>query len=332
MPTQPTATISIVIPTQRRPLGLARAARSALRQTGVAPATLELVIADNDQVPSARSTAELLAAEAPFPVIYVHEPRSGVANARNAALGAASGAFVASLDDDQEAPDGWLAALVDVQARFDADAVFGPVQAWIPAEIVEHRAYFERFFSHLGPAEAGLTVGHTACGNSLVRRAALPDPHRPFSERRNQTGGEDDLLFGAMRAAGARFAWAPAASLFEHPQPERFSLRYTIARAFAFGHGPAVACAVSSPPDWLGVVRWMAIGAAQALAFGLVAAGKWLARAEDRASASDQAARGLGKALWWVNIQFYGHTPSARTLGRNPSARIAVKGAARGGR
>jgi succinoglycan biosynthesis protein ExoM len=324
-----TATISIVIPTQRRPLSLARAARSALRQTGVEHAALELVIADNDQAPSARATAELLAAEAPFPVIYVHEPRSGVANARNAALRAAAGAFVAFLDDDQEAPGGWLAGLLDVQARFDADAVFGPVHASVPAEVVEHRAYFEHFFSHVGPDDAGLNVGHTACGNSLVRRAALPHPHRPFSERRNQTGGEDDLLFGEMRAAGARFAWAPAAGVLEHPQPERFTLRYTIMRAFAFGHGPAVHCAVATPPDWLGVVRWMAIGAAQAFAFGCLAAGKWLVRAEDRASALDRAARGLGKTLWWVNIQFYGHNPSGRARSGDSSARIGLKGAAR---
>jgi glycosyl transferase family 2 len=305
-----TATISIVIPTQRRPAGLARAARSALRQAGVDLAALELVIADNDQVPSARSTAELLADEAPFPVIYVYEPFSGVANARNAALCAATGVFIAFLDDDQEASAGWLAALLDVQARFRADVVFGPVQARVPDDIVEHRAYFARFFSHLGPEEAGLKVGHTACGNSLVRRAALPDQHRPFSERRNQTGGEDDLLFGDMRAAGARLAWAPLAGIFEHPQSERFCLRYTLARAFAYGHGPTVQCAVSTPPDWLGVIRWMAIGAGQALAFGVLAAGKWLVRAEDRAWTLDRAARGLGKALWWVNIQFYGLTAS----------------------
>jgi succinoglycan biosynthesis protein ExoM len=313
----PPLTISIVIPTQRRPLGLARAARSGLSQTGVDHAALELVIADNDQVPSARPMAERLAAEARFPVIYVHEPRSGVANARNAALGAASSAFIAFLDDDQEAPAGWLAALVDTQVRFGADVVFGPVQARVPVDVVEHRAYFEHFFSHLGPEEEGLKVGHTACGNSLVRRAALPDAHRPFSELRNQTGGEDDLLYGGMRTAGARFAWSPAARIFEDPLPERLSLRYTIPRAFAYGHGPTVHSAASTPPDRLGVARWMAIGALQALAFGLAAAGKWLVRAKDRALALDRAARGLGKALWWepFNIQFYGHAPSSESSG-----------------
>jgi succinoglycan biosynthesis protein ExoM len=302
------AAVSIVIPTQRRPEQLLRAARSALRQTGVEGRALELVIADNDQVPSARPIAEQLAAEAAFPVIYVHEPRSGVANVRNAAMGRASGALVAFLDDDEEAPEGWLAALLAAQVRFDADVVFGPVRARAPDHIVEHRAYLEHFFSRVRPGEAGVIADYYGCGDSLVRRAALPDPRRPFSEIRNQTGGEDDLLFAGMKASGARFAWAPAAYVFEDPVPERLSLGYTIARAFAYGHGPSISCASATPPDHLGVARWMAIGLGQAVVFGLVALAQWAVRAPGRAFALDRAARGLGKTLWWgpFRIAFYG--------------------------
>jgi len=306
------ATVSIVIPTQRRPLALLRAARSVLRQTGVDDEMLELVIADNDQSPSARSIAEQVAAEARFPVTYVHEERSGVANARNAGVGRATGALIAFLDDDQEAPDGWLAGLLDVQTRFRADVVFGPVRARVPIDIVEHRAHFEHFFSRLGPDEPGPQVGYHGCGNSLVKRAALPDPYRPFSELRNKIGGEDDLLFGCMKAAGARFAWAPSALVFEDPTIERLSLAYTISRAFAYGQGPTVHSAESSPPDRLSVARWMAIGVVEAVAFGLMAAGNWLVFAEKRAWPLDRAARGLGKTLWWrpFQVQFYGHTAS----------------------
>src|ERR1700733_5124380 len=121
--------VSLAIPTQRRPEGLALAARSTFRQTGVDLAALELVIVDNDQTPSAKPMASRLAAEAPFPVRYVHEPAAGVANARNAALAAACGDLIAFLDDDEEATDGWLAALIVAQVRYDADVVFGPVQA-----------------------------------------------------------------------------------------------------------------------------------------------------------------------------------------------------------
>ena len=127
------AHVSIVIPTQRRPAGLTTAVRSTFAQAGVDLARLELVVVDNDETPSARAAAEALAAEAQFPVLYVHEPEPGVANARNAALAHASGAFIAFLDDDEEAPAGWLKALLDAQARFDGDVVFGPVRGRAPA-------------------------------------------------------------------------------------------------------------------------------------------------------------------------------------------------------
>ncbi len=304
------ARVTIMIPTQRRPDGLAVAARSVFGQIGVDPATLELVIVDNDQVPSARPVAEDLAKNAPFSLIYVHEPKAGVANARNAGMAKASGDLIAFLDDDEEAPAGWLAALLAAQDRFDADVVFGPVKARAPAQIVEHRDYLERFFSREGPAEAGILDRHYGCGDSLIRRAALPDPVSPFAAERNHIGGEDDMLFGHMGAAGARFAWEPAAWVWEDPVPSRLSLSYTIARAFAYGQGPSSHCAAATPPDRLGVARWMAIGVVQAALFGAMAAFKWLTRAKDRAEWLDRAARGLGKTFWWgpFKIQFYGRT------------------------
>ncbi len=61
---------------------------------------VELIIADNDAVPSARTQATELAKGAPFPVISLHEPRAGVANVRNAALAKAQGQWIAFLDDD----------------------------------------------------------------------------------------------------------------------------------------------------------------------------------------------------------------------------------------
>ena len=300
--------ISIIIPTQRRPQGLATAARSAFGQRGVRFRQLELVIVDNDIEPSAKAQAQELARLAPFPVVYAHEPAPGVANARNAGLAAARGELIAFLDDDEEAGEGWLAALIAAQSAYRADAVFGPVRARAPPSLAAHRAYLEEFFSRDGPAQAGLIDHHYGCGDSLVRRAAMPDPQRPFRAIRNLIGGEDDLLFGEMRAAGARFAWAPEAWVWEDPAPDRLSLAYTVRRAFAYGQGPTSACAIASPPDRLGVARWMAIGVVQAVAFGLLAALHWIARSNERAQMLDRAARGLGKVLWWTpfKIRFYG--------------------------
>ncbi len=304
------ARVTIMIPTQRRLGGLAVAARSVLAQAGVDHSELELVIVDNDQAPSAQGVAQTLAAEAPFPVHYVHEPRAGVANARNAGMAKASGAFVAFLDDDEEAPAGWLAALLAAQERYAADVVFGPVRARAPDSVTSHRDYLERFFSRIGPEQAGVIDHYYGCGDSLLKRSSLPDPVAPFAAERNHIGGEDDMLFGHMRAAGAVFAWEPEAWVWEDPVPDRLTLDYTIRRAFAYGQGPSAHCAAAVPPDRVGVARWMAVGVVQAALFGAVAGFKWLTRAGDRAEWLDRAARGLGKTLWWgpFKIHFYGHT------------------------
>ncbi|WP_309644884.1 glycosyltransferase family 2 protein [Phenylobacterium sp.] len=300
--------VSLIIPTQRRLDGLLTAARSTFRQTGVTLSGLELVIVDNDQTDSARATAAILAAEAPFPVTYVHEPEPGVANARNAAMAQAKGDLIAFLDDDEEGPEGWLAALLAAMARHEADVVFGPVRGRAPRDVVAHRDYLERFFSREGPAQAGLLDHYYGCGCSLLRRAALPDPVAPFSAIRNHIGGEDDLLFGQMQRQGARFAWEPAAWVWEDPVPARLSLSYTIRRAFAYGQGPSAACAAATPPNYLGVAGWMAQGLVQAVVFGVLAGIKRLTRAPDYAFTLDRAARGLGKTLWWgpFKIHFYG--------------------------
>lgn len=300
--------VSVVVPTQRRPAGLRTVARSVFGQSGVDFTTLELVIVDNDQVPSASAVAAELARTAPLTVTYVHEPRAGVAFARNAGLAAAKGAFIAFIDDDEEAPSGWLAALLAVQARYEADVVFGPVKARVHAAPGDLRPYLEGFFSRRGPAESGIIRDYYGCGDSLVRRAALPDPGAPFHAVRNHIGGEDDLLFGRMKRAGATFAWASEAFVWEDPTPERLSLAYTIPRAFAYGQGPTSACAIAEPPDRLGIAKWMAVGLVQSLTLGPVALFKWLARRADRAEALDRAARGLGKLLWWgpFKIHFYG--------------------------
>jgi glycosyltransferase involved in cell wall biosynthesis len=301
--------VSIVIPTQRRPESLARAVRSCFGQAGVVSEALELIVVDNDEQGSAAEIAGVLAAEAPFAVRYIHEPRPGVANARNAGVAAVRGVFIAFLDDDEEAPESWLAALLDVQGRFAADLVFGPVRARLPDAARDHRAYLEHFFSRIDPSpEARLQSRYYGCGDSLVRRAALPDRAEPFARARNEIGGEDDLLFSEMRAAGARIAWAPDAWVWEYPTPDRLNLRYAIRRAFVYGQGAPTQCATASPPDRLGVAGWMAQGVVQAIIFGLLSLFKWLIRAPDRAFALDRAARGLGKTFWWspFKIQLYG--------------------------
>lgn len=302
--------ISIVIPTRGRPGPLSVAVRSALSQTlsqTGAPA-FEIVVVDNDASPSARATVGELARSSDVAITYVHEARPGVAHARNTGVATARADLIAFLDDDEEAPEGWLAELARVSTDTGADVVFGPVHGRAPESVGRHRTYLETFFSRLGPDVSGPIDHYYGCGNSLIRRAALPHPTEPFDPIRNLIGGEDDLLFGRMQAAGATFAWAADAWVHEDPVPARLNLNYALRRAFAYGQGPSSHCAAKSPPDWPGVAGWMAVGMAQAAVHGPVGLIRYAVGDPGAASSLDRAARGLGKTFWGgpMKIAFYG--------------------------
>ena len=88
-----------------------------------------VLVIDNDPEASARPIVERLAGTLrPGLVRYVHEPKPGIAAARNRALReAASSALLVFIDDDEVPSERWLEQLVDLQRSSGAAAVVGPV-------------------------------------------------------------------------------------------------------------------------------------------------------------------------------------------------------------
>ncbi|MFY7852640.1 MAG: glycosyltransferase [Brevundimonas sp.] len=309
-----------MIPTMRRPESLARALRSVFAQDGLADRPVSIVVVDNDPAATARSTVETLKADSPFPVVYRHEPRPGVATARNAGLSETDAPLIAFLDDDEAASKGWLTALLRAQEETKADAVFGPIAGRIPDERSWAAVYLQRFFGRRGPLSTGLIDHGYGCGNSLmVRHSALPGT-APFDASADQTGGEDDALFAALKARGGRFGWAHDAWVEEFAPPHRATMSYALSRAFAYGQGPSQTAAKAR--DWSGVFRWMLIGTAQAVVWGLGAMALTIAAHPRRADLMDKAARGLGKVLWTKSFEpkLYGVRELQRLDAVNPSA------------
>lgn len=305
--------ISIVVPTLRRAESLERALRSLLAQTGVSDRLAEIVVVDNSPEGSARALTARLGETAWAPLRYVHEPRPGVATARNTGVHAATGALIAFLDDDQEAPPTWLASLLAVHEDCRADVTFGPVEACIPAEGAWDREHLEVLFSRTGPERSGVIDDYHGCGNALLTRAtALPGPS-PFDTSRDEGGGEDDDLFAELKAKGRRFAWAADAAVLEHPAPHRLTLAYAARRAFAFGQGPSQTAARRR--RWAELARWMVLGSAQTAVFAPAAAAGWLLRRPDWPRWFDRAMRGAGKVLWISAFEprFYGQAEVRRS-------------------
>jgi hypothetical protein len=319
--------VAVILPTYRRPDSLERALRSVLAQDGLSALAAEIAVVDNDPDGSARAAVARLqqegAAPLPVPVLYVQAHEPGVSNARNAGLAATAAPLVAFIDDDEEAPPHWLAALHAAHTRLGVDVAFGPVRGRADAAAAWKRTYLERFFSREGSADTGVTDQVYGCGNTMMTRAAALRGPAPFDVAANQTGGEDDRLFAKLRAEGRRFGWAAEAWLWEHAPANRLSARYALGRAFAFGQSPSQISARAR--QWGSVARWMAIGAAQATVFGalaLVLAPFSPARALPQA---DKAMRGLGKLIWFKTLRFYGGAAapsSPASAMRSPAASL----------
>jgi hypothetical protein len=111
-----------------------------------------------------------------------------------------------------------------------------------------------------------------------------------------------------MEAAGASFAWAPKAWVWETPEPSRVTLSYTLRRAFAYGQGPATKAWTGPKRDLRAIAYWMAVGLAQTIIYGAIAFASFLGKTPGRAFAYRKFVEGLGKLLWFPMIKprFYG--------------------------
>ncbi|MFN3834603.1 MAG: glycosyltransferase family 2 protein [Glycocaulis sp.] len=299
-------TVSVLIPTFRRPVGLARAIASVMGQTRLPG---EIVVVDNDPEAGARELVEDLARDARVPLVYVHEPRPGVSNARNAGFSRATGRFIAQLDDDEATRPEWLESLLTTRERLGTPVVFGPVTPLATGAGPIVIAMLERLYARTGPDDDGERTRDWGCGNSLLDRAALSLPDPVFDDSSNETGGEDDVLFVGLQEKGVRFGWSARAEVIEFIEGHRVRWNHLLARSFAYGQGASQNCVHGSRIDVPALAGWMVVGAGQALVYGLAALPATLA-AGPAASALciDKAVQGAGKLIWAESLapRFYG--------------------------
>jgi succinoglycan biosynthesis protein ExoM len=270
-------------------------------------------VVDNSPEASARDTVDALRPASPAPLVFVHAPTPGVATARNAGLAACSAPLVAFLDDDEEAPPHWLNTLYGAHRRLGTAVTFGPVRGCAPDATPGLRAYMDRFFSRVGPAETQVIAHAYGCGASMMTRALALSGPSPFDTAMDATGGEDDRLFTRLQAAGLRFGWAADAWVWEYAPAHRARLAYTLKRAFGYGQSPSQIAARAGRST--GVAKWMAIGAAQFSLLAPLAALLLLLKDRRGADVADRAARGLGKFVWWRDLEFYGAAEARRSQG-----------------
>ena len=297
--------VDVLIPTLRRPDQLVRALRSLFAQHGADEVVASIVVVDNSPEGSAASVVDALRPASPSLLIYVHEPRPGVATARNAGLAACSAPLVAFLDDDEEAPPHWLAELRLAHLSLGSAVTFGPVRGVAPDARPEFRDYLDRFFSREGGPQTALISTAYGCGNSIMTRAVALAGPEPFDVRADLTGGEDDRLFCKLREAGLAFGWAAQAWVYEYAPAHRAHVRYALKRAFCYGQSPSQISVRER--NWPQLIRNMGVGGGQAAVYGAIAL---LLAAAGRGDAAitflDRSMRGVGKVCWPLRVPLSG--------------------------
>jgi len=226
--------ISVCIATFRRPDGLARLLTSLARTKLPEGVSSEVIVVDNDAAGDARSRA-LEACAAAAEARWLVEPEQNIARARNRALSEARGTWIAFIDDDEVAEEGWLAAYWSEAARDAADGFFGPVRPILAApekRWLDLATFFGRPEHATGTP---VRVADLSTSNALLRRSLFAD--RRFDPAWGRSGGSDLELFERLLASGARFVWCADARVSETIPPHRYRLRWLSQRAFRGGVG-----------------------------------------------------------------------------------------------
>jgi succinoglycan biosynthesis protein ExoM len=306
--------IDICVCTYRRPeLELTLRSLGALETP--ANATVRIIVADNDAVPSARMLVEGLRAELPFELLYVHCPASNISIARNACLDSATGEYLAFIDDDETVSAGWLVELTEVARATGADAVLGPVRA-VYSDAAPSWMRRGDFHSTL-PVFVGAQIRTGYSCNVLVRRASPHIIGRRFSLAAGQTGGEDTEYFTQMVEAGGRIAYSPRALVIEPVPQARARFSWLAKRRFRSGqtHGRLLGRERAAA----GLFRQMALAGAKAIyCFGAAAALVAVAQHRNRYALRGVLHTGVVVGLLGIReIRLYG---DGQPLGRHSNA------------
>jgi glycosyltransferase involved in cell wall biosynthesis len=200
-----TPVASILIPTRGRPEYLAVALGSIVPQAEACGA--EVVVVNDGGGPAVAAVAEGHGARiVPAPV------PGGVNVARNAGIAAAAADLIVLVDDDVEAPPGWLAGLLaGVDAAPDSDVFGGPIRAVLEGGGPRSCGRERPPITTLDLGESDHDVELVWGANMALRRRALKLAG-PFDESLSGRGDEEDWE-RTLRARGGAVRYVARAGL-----------------------------------------------------------------------------------------------------------------------
>lgn len=300
--------------TFRRPQGIGQLLPALVQQIeAISGQTLtgEILVVDNDDVPSARdqvSQLSLASVSAGGPEIrYEHEPQPGISAARNRVLDSTKHAdLLAFIDDDGIPSDNWLYLLLDTFDRYHPAGVVGrmvPTYESEPMEWVREGGFFVR-----DERSTGSIVPGGATNNLLLDRRIIESTGVRFDNDLGLIGGEDSLFTNQIRATGGKFVWCNEATVIDMVPSSRLNRKWVLRRRFRFGASQVLVNTklAKTPSGRLGV-RLKAIGTSVVEAvlglFGVMA-GLVTRSIGRRARGEARVAKACGRFLGALGFQY----------------------------
>lgn len=216
-----------MVPTRNRAAYLEVALRSLRAQDLAAP--YELIVVDDASQDRTSEVAE----QAGVKLVRQDRPR-GPNAARNVGIETAGADLIALVDDDVEAPAGWLEAVLDGARRHPEAAVFGgPIRAVFegPAPRSCGREAPPITTLDLGPMDREVEAVWSA--NMAIRRSAWEDAG-PFPEAA-PVGGDEEEWLAAVRRRDGRVVYLAAAGLEHRRAGDDARLRALVKSAYGRG-------------------------------------------------------------------------------------------------
>lgn len=224
--------IAICIATFKRPKGLNRVLKS-IQLLKLSNITTKIIIVDNDIEKSAWDVVKNFTFS--LPIVYEVESQRGIPRVRNKLVKLSNDAdFIAFIDDDEVAHTNWLYELVQVQYKYDADVITGPVTPKFessPPQWALKGKFYER-----KKYKTGSIIQYPRTGNVLIRKSMLDLIEGPFDERLALIGGEDTLLFYKLQQINAKCVWANDAIVEEFLPESRVRILWLFQRAYRLGN------------------------------------------------------------------------------------------------
>jgi glycosyltransferase involved in cell wall biosynthesis len=261
--------VSVVVPTQDR-AALLRDALQSLVQQEYPRESYEIVVVDDGSTDDTSRVVQRYTASTAPRVLAVCQAAAGINAARNAGIKSSRGDLICFVDDDVEAPRGWLRAMADGAARHPtAGCLGGPIRLRIESRQRLCGREGVGTALDLGPHDL---VGPLLCGSNMAVRRSAVEGVGPFRDDVPVHAGDEVEWEQRLLAAGGTTAYIADAWLWHRRTDADLRLRRSLKAFFTVGRRTVERARVLSEPF---SVRHEVAGIPRALGHAVLYRCKW---------------------------------------------------------